>query len=104
MKKTIVLAAVVVVAFVIFSVLHSHAVTKSSAMASKTASVQTENNPTKQTPKTEEDQSPYVNGKAQFSEMAFDFGYAPINATVFHPFHVVNVGTDTLDIVRIKPG
>lgn len=49
-------------------------------------------------------ESPYVNGVASVSEEGFDFGYTPTGCTIFRNFYVRNVGTDTLDIVKIKPG
>lgn len=49
-------------------------------------------------------ESPYVNGVASVSEEDFDFGYTPISCTIFRNFYVRNIGTDTLDIVQIKPG
>ena len=106
MKKVVVLAVIVVIAFVGFAVLHNKAVSQSSAMASKSAAEQSANNPTKAKaqPKSPADDSPYVNGKANFIKSKFDFGYAPVNSTVFHPFYVSNVGSDTLDIVKIVPG
>jgi hypothetical protein len=48
--------------------------------------------------------SPYVNGRVQMDESGFNFGYTPMNATVFHSFFIKNVGTDTLDIVKVRPG
>ena len=51
-----------------------------------------------------EPESPYVNGVASVSEEGFEFGYTPISCTIFRDFYVRNVGTDTLDIVKIRPG
>ena|GEM_PF-3181321 len=48
--------------------------------------------------------SPYVNGKALLEEGGFKFGYTPMNCTIFRSFYIKNVGTDTLDIVKVRPG
>ena len=48
--------------------------------------------------------STYVNGKALLEEKGFKFGYTPMNCTIFRSFYIKNVGTDTLDIVKVKPG
>jgi hypothetical protein len=45
-----------------------------------------------------------VNGKALMEEEGFKFGYTPMNCTIFRSFYIKNVGTDTLDIVKVKPG
>ncbi len=68
----------------------------------------TKKSPTQTRPKTTKakgiPESPYVNGVASVSEEGFDFGYTPISCTVFRNFYVRNIGTDTLDIVKIRPG
>lgn len=48
--------------------------------------------------------STYVNGKALLEEKGFKFGYTPMNCTIFRSFYIKNIGTDTLDIVKVKPG
>ena len=37
-------------------------------------------------------------------EKKWDFGYVPQQGTFTHDYWVKNVGTDTLKIIRIKPG
>jgi hypothetical protein len=58
--------------------------------------------PQKKKPATEP--STYVNGKAVIDDTEFGFGYTPTNCTIFHSFHIRNEGTDTLDIVQVRPG
>jgi hypothetical protein len=48
--------------------------------------------------------SRYTNGRAVFREMAFDFGKVPQDSRVSKMFYLVNEGTDTLEIIDIKPG
>ena len=48
--------------------------------------------------------SPYVDGRVHMEEHEFMFGFTPTNCTIFHSFYIKNVGTDTLDIVKVKPG
>jgi hypothetical protein len=103
MKKAVILAVLVVVAFVAFSVLHNRVMSDPSKLENKIASTSSAKSSTIQ-PKKKAVDSPYVNGKANFLEKAFDFGYAPTNSTVYHPFYVTNVGSDTLDIEKVRPG
>lgn len=37
-------------------------------------------------------------------EEKWDFGYAPQNSALTHDYTVTNTGTDTLNIIRVKPG
>ncbi len=106
MKRIVILALLVVVAFVAFSVLHNRAISNPANLENKVASASSaKNSPTtQQRKKAVEPESPYLNGKAKFIEEAFDFGLTPTNSTVYHPFYVTNVGTDTLDIIKVKPG
>jgi len=48
--------------------------------------------------------STYMDGIARLRETNFDFGYCPRRSTLYHAFHLHNVGTDTLHITRIRPG
>jgi hypothetical protein len=38
------------------------------------------------------------------AEPSFDFGYCPQNSKVSHVFWLHSTGTDTLNIVQVKPG
>ncbi len=53
---------------------------------------------------TQESPSPYINGKATTETSGFKFGYTPTDCTIFHAFFIKNTGTDTLDIVKVRPG
>ncbi len=46
----------------------------------------------------------YSKGRLFFPELEFDFGIVPQDAAVSHSFWLVNKGTDTLEIIQIKPG
>ncbi len=37
-------------------------------------------------------------------EQSWDFGHIPQQSTVSHEYWIMNVGTDTLKIVKVKPG
>jgi hypothetical protein len=37
-------------------------------------------------------------------EQKWDFGYVPQNGILTHDYPIVNIGTDTLRIVKVKPG
>jgi hypothetical protein len=39
-----------------------------------------------------------------FRDIKFDFGKVPQNSRVSKKFYVINEGTDTLEVVKIKPG
>ncbi|HEQ99858.1 MAG TPA: hypothetical protein ENO22_11025 [candidate division Zixibacteria bacterium] len=43
-------------------------------------------------------------GKMQLSDDFFDFGYMPLGSRVNHIFWLKNVGSDTLEIIKINPG
>lgn len=100
MKKVLFIAPIIILAFVGFEIIQSETLSKPAQTESKKPSA--ERPATASTAQTQD--SPYVDGKAQLSLTSFDFGYTPIRSSAFHPFHIVNVGTDTLDIVKIKPG
>ena len=51
-----------------------------------------------------EQASRYSDGRASLEDSGFKFGYTPTNSTVFHALFVKNIGTDTLDIVQVRPG
>lgn len=42
--------------------------------------------------------------EAYFSETTWDFGKIPANSFVSHSFWIKNVGTDTLKILKVRPG
>ena len=46
----------------------------------------------------------YTAGRLFFPELEFDFGYVPQNGSVSHSFWLLNKGTDTLEIIQVKPG
>lgn len=48
--------------------------------------------------------SRFTEGRAVFRDIRFDFGKVPQNSRVSKKFYVINEGTDTLEIVKIKPG
>jgi len=48
--------------------------------------------------------SRYTKGRAVFRESQFDFGKVPQNSRVSKIFYLINEGTDTLEIIDIKPG
>jgi hypothetical protein len=48
--------------------------------------------------------SKYTNGRAVFRETVFDFGKVPQSSRVSKIFYLINEGTDTLEIIDIKPG
>jgi hypothetical protein len=49
-------------------------------------------------------QSRFRKGVAEFRESGFDFGKVPQQTAACKRFHVVNVGTDTLEILDVKTG
>ena|GEM_PF-2283849 len=48
--------------------------------------------------------SRHTGGLAVFRETVFDFGKVPQGSRVSKIFYLVNEGTDTLEIIDIKPG
>lgn len=42
--------------------------------------------------------------KVEVPETAWDFGHVPQNSTLTHDYWIKNVGTDSLKIIRVKPG
>ena len=42
--------------------------------------------------------------KVHFSETSWDFGKIPLNSGVSHVYWIKNVGTDTLKILKVRPG
>jgi len=104
MKKAAVFAPLVIASFIIFGLISDRALSDpptQSNKQSKSAS-STLKAPAKKSNPSQE--SPYKDGKAELSEEEFDFGYTPVRSTVYHAFYVSNVGIDTLDIVKIRPG
>jgi hypothetical protein len=98
-KRLLFLLPVIVLAFLAFHVIQNRALSEEDKGEAKKQTI-TDNKPA--TPAKQ--QSPYVNGKALLTESSFDFGYCPVSSTLYHPFYIRNVGSDTLDIVDIKPG
>ncbi len=37
-------------------------------------------------------------------EKSWDFGHVPQNSVLTHDYWIKNIGTDTLKIIRVKPG
>ncbi|MFH1894125.1 MAG: hypothetical protein ABIK83_15750 [Candidatus Zixiibacteriota bacterium] len=99
MKKVLFLTPIIILAFVSFNIIQSKTLFEPSQGESKKPIASKP-----QSPRTDTYESPYVNGKAELVEAKFDFGYTPTRSSAYHPFHIRNVGTDTLDIVKIKPG
>jgi len=110
MKRLLVCLLVLAVATVAFGQTDTKPVTQSKDKAVSTDD--SKKQATQSTPSTKPSDrkkptpppSPYVNGKALMEESEFKFGYTPMNCTIFHSFFIKNVGTDTLDIVQVKPG
>ena len=50
------------------------------------------------------EKKPVVGPKIFMSEKEWDFGYIPQNAAVSHYFTIKNVGDDTLQIIKVRPG
>jgi hypothetical protein len=50
------------------------------------------------------EKKPVVGPKIFISEKEWDFGYIPQNAAVSHYFTIKNVGDDTLQIIKVRPG
>ena len=48
--------------------------------------------------------SRHTSGLAVFRETVFDFGKVPQGSRVSKIFYLINEGTDTLEIIDIKPG
>jgi hypothetical protein len=46
----------------------------------------------------------YAAPKILIPEMSWDFGHVPQNSTLTHDYWIKNIGTDTLKIIRVKPG
>ncbi len=42
--------------------------------------------------------------KIEVPETAWDFGHVPQNSTLSHDYWIKNIGTDSLKIIRVKPG
>lgn len=50
------------------------------------------------------EKKPVIGPKIFISEKEWDFGYIPQNAAVSHYFTIKNVGDDTLQIIKVRPG
>jgi hypothetical protein len=42
--------------------------------------------------------------RVHFLETSWDFGKIPLNSGVSHAYWIKNVGTDTLKILKVRPG
>jgi hypothetical protein len=42
--------------------------------------------------------------KIEVPETSWDFGHVPQNSTLTHDYWIRNIGTDSLKIIRVKPG
>jgi hypothetical protein len=42
--------------------------------------------------------------KIEVPETNWDFGHVPQNSTLTHDYWIRNVGTDSLKIIKVKPG
>jgi hypothetical protein len=45
-----------------------------------------------------------VGAKVYIEETSFDFGWTPTGATVSHAYVLYSRGTDSLKILKVKPG
>ncbi len=46
----------------------------------------------------------YADPRLVIPEKSWDFGYVPQQGTFAHDYWIKNVGTDTLRIIKVKPG
>jgi len=46
----------------------------------------------------------FADPKILVPEQQWDFGYVPQNGTYSHDYLIKNIGTDTLRIIKVKPG
>lgn len=46
----------------------------------------------------------YAEPKLYIPEMRWDFGHVPQQSVLTHDYWIKNIGTDTLKIIRVKPG
>jgi len=46
----------------------------------------------------------YAEPKILIPEMRWDFGHVPQQSVLTHDYWIKNIGTDTLKIIRVKPG
>jgi len=49
-------------------------------------------------------QSVYTKGRAVIREGGFDFGKVPQNTSVSKKFYLINMGSDTLEVLKVDPG
>ena len=45
-----------------------------------------------------------VGAKVYIEETSFDFGFIPKGGTISHAYYMYSRGTDTLRILKVKPG
>jgi len=46
----------------------------------------------------------YTKGRAVIREGGFDFGKVPQNTHVSKKFYLINLGSDTLEVLKVDPG
>lgn len=46
----------------------------------------------------------FADPKIVIPEQTWDFGYVPQQGTFTHDYWIKNVGTDTLRIIKVRPG
>ena len=46
----------------------------------------------------------YAAPKILVPETSWDFGHVPQNSTLTHDYWIKNIGTDTLKIIKVRPG
>lgn len=46
----------------------------------------------------------YAAPKILVPETAWDFGHVPQHSTLTHDYWIKNIGTDTLKIIKVRPG
>jgi hypothetical protein len=46
----------------------------------------------------------FADPRLSIPEKSWDFGYVPQHGTFTHDYWIKNVGTDTLKIIKVKPG
>lgn len=46
----------------------------------------------------------FADPKILVPEKSWDFGHIPQQSTVSHAYSIFNVGTDSLKIIKVKPG
>jgi len=73
-------------------------------LAGSNPSLPNKNKPNKPTSTKKNTMESNYKGKMELLEDKFDFGYLPKHSKVSHIFWLKNIGNDSLEIIRIKPG